>query len=88
MKIMETLKTYTMNKITIKALVTDTIEKYIDNGSNICQDFSDSKIQKIKKILYQTVIECLELYMSLYNKERYIEITDVIIPYITSNSGN
>ena len=35
MKIMNTLKTCTMSKITIKALVTGTIEKYIDNRSNI-----------------------------------------------------
>ena len=82
MKIMETLKTCKMSKITIKALVTGTIKKYIDNRSNICKDFSDSKIQKIKNSLYQMVIECSELCMPLYNKEKYIEITDIIIPDI------
>ena len=31
------------------------------------------------------VIECLELCMPLHNKEKYIEITDVIIPDIIGN---
>ena len=31
------------------------------------------------------VIECLELCIPLYNKEKYIEIVDVIIPNMIGN---
>ena len=79
MKIMEILKTCTMNKITIKTLVIGTIEKYTDNMPNISKDFSNSMIQKIKNTLYQMVIECLEVCMALYNTKKYIEITDIMI---------
>ena len=84
MKIMETLKTCIISKITIKALVPGTLKKYMDNRSTICKDFSNSKIKRINT-LYQMIIECLELFMPLYYKEQYIEITDVIISDIIGN---
>ena len=31
------------------------------------------------------VIECLEIYMPLYNKEKYIKITAIIVAQIINN---
>ena len=51
MIMMEILKIFTMSKITIKALVIGTINKYINNRPNTCKFFSNNKIQKIKNTL-------------------------------------
>ena len=75
---MEILKIFTMSKITIKALVTGTRDKHINNRPNICKDFSNNKLQKIKNTLYQMEIECLEICMPLYNKEKYIDFYNLV----------
>ena len=42
-------------------------------------------MDRIKHHLYDMVIECLENCLPLSNKERYIELTDIIIHDIVSN---
>ena len=49
------------------------------------KDFNERKLDRIKHHLYDMVIECLENCLPLSNKERYIELTDIVIPDIVSN---
>ena len=52
------------------------------------QDLNDRKIQNMKKTIYQMIIECFEICLPLSKKtspEKYIELTDIIIPNIIEN---
>ena len=85
MKIMENLKFCMISKITIKTFVKRTIDKYVEERQHLYKDFNGRKIDRIKHNLYDMVIECLEICLPLSNKERYIEITGIIIHDIVEN---
>ena len=85
MKIMENLKICIMSKITIKTFVKEIIDKYMEERQYLYKDSNGRKINRIKHNLYDMVIECLEICLPLSNKERYIEITYIIIPNIVEN---
>ena len=84
MKIMENLKICIMSKITIKTFVKG-LDKYIEERQHLYKDFNGRKINRIKHNLFDMVIECLDICLHLFNKERYIEITNIIILDIVGN---
>ena len=58
-----------MSKITIRDLLMKTIDKCIESKPQIKQDLNDRKIQNIKKkTIYQMIIECFEIFLSLSKK--------------------
>ena len=88
MRIIEILKTYIMNKITVRELLIKTIDKYIESKPQINQDFNDRKIQNIKETIHQMIMECFESCIPSSKKaslEKYIELTDIIISHIIEN---
>ena len=77
-----------MSKIAIRDLLIKTIDKYIESTPQIKQDLNDRKMQNMKKTIYQMIMECFEICLPLSNKanpEKYIELTDMIIPNIIEN---
>ena len=85
---MKILKTYKMSNITIRDLLMKTIGKYIESKPQIKQDLTDRKIQNIKKIIYQMIMKCFEICLprsKKVNPEKYIELTDIMIPNIMKN---
>ena len=77
-----------MSKITIKMFVEKTIDKYLEKKQHLCKDFTSRKMEKIKNIIYKMVMECLEIYLFFSKKaipEKYIELTNIIIPNVVEN---
>ena len=73
---------------TIKSFVQQSIDKYLEKRSNLCKEFTSSKMERIKNTIYKMVMECLETSLPLSIKadpEMYIELTNIIIPDIVSN---
>ena len=74
-----------MSNITIRDLLMKIIDKYIESKTQIKQDLTDRKIKNIKKTIYQIIMDCFEICLPLFKKtnlEKYIELTDIIIPNI------
>ena len=76
-----------MSKITIKTFVQKK-DKYLEKRQNLCNDFTNCKMERIKNTIYKMIMECLEISLSLCIKaspEKYIELADIIIPDIVEN---
>ena len=74
--------------MTIKMFVQKAIYKYLEKRQNLCKDFINSKMQRIKNTIYRMIMECLESSLPLSIKaspEKYIELTDIIILDIVEN---
>ena len=63
-------------------------DKYLEKRQNLCKEFTNSKMERIKNTIYKMVMECLEISLPLSTKaspEKYIELIDIIIPDIVEN---
>ena len=72
----------------IKTFVQKAIYKYLEKRQNLCKDFINSKMERIKNTIYKVIMECLQSSLSLSIKaspEKYIELTDIIILDIVEN---
>ena len=59
----------------MKMFVQKAIDKYLEKRQNLCKDFTNSKMERIKNTIYKMVMECLESSLPLSIKaslERYI----------------
>ena len=77
-----------MSEMTIKSFVQQSIDKYLEKRHNLCKDFTNSKMERIKNTIYKIVMKCLETSLPLSIKvdpEIYIELTNTIIPDIVNN---
>ena len=54
-----------MSEMTIKLFVQKSIDKYIEKRQNLCKDFTNSKIERIKNTIYKMVMECLKSSLPL-----------------------
>ena len=58
-----------------KTFVQKAIDKYLEKIQNLCKDFTNSKMERIKNTIYKMVMKCLESSLSLFIKaspEKYI----------------
>ena len=77
-----------MSEMTIKLFVQKSIDKYLEKRQNLCKEFTNSKIERIKNTIYKMVMKYLETTLPLSIKgdpEIYIELTNTIIPDIVNN---
>ena len=54
-----------MNEITIKTFVQKAIDKYLEKRQNLCKDFTNSKMERIKNTIYKMIMECLKSSLPL-----------------------
>ena len=54
-----------MSEMTIKSFVQQSINKYLEKRKNLCKEFTDSKMERIKNTIYKMVMEYLETSLPL-----------------------
>ena len=52
----------------MKMFVKKTIYKYLELRQHLCKDFTNTKMERIKNIIYKMVMKCLEICLPLSKK--------------------